>query len=404
LKTDSNYKVTGNNGKPGKQVIMKITRDNYEGFLLDHAEGQLSVEQEDELLRFMAENPDLEICPDDSMIRLPVPVAIFPLKEDMKKGGLNGVINRSNFGQFYIARMEGDLDPSGERDLETFIDNNPDLAGEAAIYRSLILKPDKNIQFPAKQSLRKRKGLALKLFAGNTLKRDIYRVLSVAASIAVLISAGFFVFNQSYRVKPANPYAVENNSLLQETVTDMIAEDASETDASVTVIAEGNIVSTISSDSDVKRNSTEVLSKHSDVLLSDQLTTPRDEILPVIRPIVKGIVIESGNPPNDPGIVKLAGHAIYPPRAGQNGRYSSPVTISGVVNLLARSFSDTGRDRERDGINFMDLADAGVKGINSLAGTDLRFEREYNLRGELVSLAFTSRTIEIQRTSSIIEE
>lgn len=373
---------------------MKITRDNYEGFLLDHAEGQLSVEQEEELMKFMSENPGLEMWPDDGIIRLPVTRATFPLKEDIKKGGLNRMINRSNFGQFCIARLEGDLDPSGEMDLDTFLDNNTELAGEAAIYRSLILKPDKNVQFPAKQSLRKKKkGLALKLFAVKPLKRDIYRALSVAASIAVLISAWFFVFNHTDRVKSAKPYAAENNYLLQETVPDMIAEEASEAVASVTVISGENNESTVSYNTDINRNSNEVLFDYPDASFPDRVIPAREEIPPTIRPIVKGIVIESGYPINDPGIVKLA---------GQNERYPSPVKISGVVNFLARNFNDTERERER--ITLMDIADAGVRGINSLAGTDLRFEREYNLRGELVSLAFTSRTIEIQRTSSIIEE
>ena len=91
-----------------------------------------------------------------------------------------------------------------------------------------------------------------------------------------------------------------------------------------------------------------------------------------------------------------------PPAAGYEEERQGPVTlISGVIGFLSRTMDD---DPERDRITLWDIADAGLKGINTVTGTDMRFEREYNQEGDLVSMAFNSRVIEFRRSTTTFED
>jgi len=72
---------------------MNINRSNYEAYLLDWMEGNLTVELQQELKAFLAANPDLQVDLElDEWIKLAEPEQIFELKDRLKRG----VINQEN--------------------------------------------------------------------------------------------------------------------------------------------------------------------------------------------------------------------------------------------------------------------------------------------------------------------
>lgn len=131
---------------------MQINRDNYEAYLLDLAEGALSPEFERELKKFLEENPALEGVTDIDLTVLQHEEVCFSGKDDLKKGGQAGRITAGNYGQFCIARSEGDLSAETAVELERFLRENPGYVKEANFYDRLKLQPDTSVMahFPFK--------------------------------------------------------------------------------------------------------------------------------------------------------------------------------------------------------------------------------------------------------------
>lgn len=127
---------------------MRINRNNYEAYLLDLSEGNLSDELRSELSSFMALNPDLEaeIIDDFSTLDSPTDISI-------DKNLLNfDSINNSNRKHFFIAYHEGDLSSSEQHEVLNFISKNTVFKQEFNAFSKLYLKATTDF-FEDKKSL-----------------------------------------------------------------------------------------------------------------------------------------------------------------------------------------------------------------------------------------------------------
>jgi len=99
--------------------------------------------------------------------------------------------------------------------------------------------------------------------------------------------------------------------------------------------------------------------------------------------------------------VQLATYRINRFEENQTRKFNSQGLLAGVFNFVSRNLENE-TDRER--LSIWDLADAGFKGINFIAGTELSLSREYDENGELVSTEFSSPVFGFQRTSKVNED
>ncbi len=380
---------------------MHINRENYEAWLLDMIEGELSAEQEEEVRQFLAENPDLETGTDLLDMTLIPPEISFPLKEDVKKGAGSNEINKGNYEQFCIARIEGDLSASAEKTLDDFLSDNPECARTARLYGMVILKPDNSIYFPDKHILRKRSPVTVNL-QGFFRRRVVYRSLSVAASVLLLLSASVFIRNYSRIDQTVAPIADRETPLPVETDQ---APDAVPTPVNRIYreqTAAVDIESLISTPA-VHEAFTAQATVQEEAVNTGSGPAKRDHgLLPLpVTHLNNKFEIKTSlsGPQMDP--VRMAGLYRPPADAYREDRQLPAMLVSGVMGLLSKTMDE---DTERDRITLWDIADAGLKGINNVAGTDMRFEREYNRDGELVSMAFNSRLIEFRRSTTIFED
>jgi len=82
-----------------------ITRKNYEAYLLDYVEGNLSPELIAELMLFLEQNPDLKEVLEDFEIHKLEPVEDLGFdKTRLKKE--TGIITSDNYEDFIIAEVE----------------------------------------------------------------------------------------------------------------------------------------------------------------------------------------------------------------------------------------------------------------------------------------------------------
>ncbi len=379
-----------------------INRENYEALLLDLIEGQLSMEDEKNLFQFLAENPDLEVDLDQMDISLPVFEASFPLKESIKKGGLNKEINPGNFEQFCIARIEGDLPVSRELDLDAFLESNHGYFRVASIYNLLKLKADKTIEFPEKDILKAIVSSSNTKNRGK-IRRIGYQVISIAASVAVLIFTYVLIQNNArldhHLVAPIGSHEVlspgETTTINRITQTDDSAigpENVNKFDS------EAIISSTIINKNIISK----VTLEEREIELIPGLNARESYILPAPKQrIHEKIQLETYFSHSLAETPQIAGMYAGVKPVQKRERKTSGLIIEGLIGLISKGLSG---ETEHDRLTLSDIADAGIKGINSLGGAGVRFEREYNQEGELVSMAFTSRIFEFQRSASFVED
>lgn len=174
---------------------MKITIHNYEAFLVDLIDGNLSEQLQSELKLFISRHPELGSWEEISSGYefLEPEVVSFHAKDSLMKPGIFAVgpVNESNYDEYFISSIENQLTKNEESVLTDFLQKNPILKSEFEAYQQTRLIVDQTVIFPDKEQL-KQKSVFL----------PFVRSMSYAASILLLIS--MFVwwnFNDGLQVK-----------------------------------------------------------------------------------------------------------------------------------------------------------------------------------------------------------
>lgn len=158
---------------------MKITKENYEAYLLDLWEGNLSAEEERMLNDFLAAHPELN---DDEALFLQDDVSLTMPDDDFDKSSITfDTINENNATYFFIAYHEGDLSTEEQLEVETFVKANPAYQTQFDQFKRAKL-PIETISFPNKGAL-----LAGKTTTGGriiSLQQRNWIIGIAAASIA----------------------------------------------------------------------------------------------------------------------------------------------------------------------------------------------------------------------------
>lgn len=164
---------------------MNINRSNYEAYLLDWMEGNLTVELQQELKAFLAANPDLQVDLElDEWIKLAEPEQIFELKDRLKRG----VINQENIEWYLTVRTEGDTSEVEDRMIENFLELHPKWRRDQQLFLMAKVPVDKEIVFENKAGLYRNRIIPL------YRRKALY--YTVAAAVVVLL-IGVFQLRQS---------------------------------------------------------------------------------------------------------------------------------------------------------------------------------------------------------------
>lgn len=128
--------------------MMKINKENYEAYLLDLAEGNLSAADEKELKRFLEEHPELqEDFEDFEFLAVPSDDVEFSDKASLKMEISGDLEDRM------IAFHEGDLSAKEEEELHGEIAKSDAAQKDFEIYSKLYVKADE-VEFADKSSLK----------------------------------------------------------------------------------------------------------------------------------------------------------------------------------------------------------------------------------------------------------
>ncbi len=180
---------------------MKINKTNYEIYILDYYEGKLTKIEVYELFSFLEHHPEIK-AEFDNFENISIAYASsihYEFKESLKKTESSSVtiINSTNYNEFFIADIEGDLSISQQKQLEVFLAQHTSLQNEYRIFKLCKLQADPFIVFENKNQLKK-----FLIFNIPIHKKLIYRTAAIAASFLLMASIASFYFTNTKNLRP----------------------------------------------------------------------------------------------------------------------------------------------------------------------------------------------------------
>lgn len=335
---------------------MRFNDENIEAWMLDYFEGRLDEATANALKAYVESNPRLRgIFGDYEALVLDPSEVTFHDKDSLKKPVIVSVgqINEQNREEYFINHTEGNLSLGEQTDLKQFLQKNPSLQREFRLYSIARLEPDLSLEFPGKESLKK----SLFLRPGGTLRKMFAYSAAAAAVVVLVISSVLMRTAFQNRIPPAfsaafspNPFYHAVRPLTEEQnvmrAVDNIARFQPVNDNSADGI--GNI-----------RNSIQIAlmaSRRADALPENaqtpEIAGSRDDMRDILA------------------FQKLKLIRKESEAAGRD--YASSQDTASV-------------NRPQPGINFWNVAGAGVAAYNILTGDDVVYQHESADDGKLKS-------------------
>ncbi len=370
---------------------MKIDRHNYEAYLLDLLEGTLSVEDEQELHNFLKLNPDCaggleEIAP----WVLEKEEISFQHSQFLKKEfpGPSSQLNEYNFDLFSIARMEGDL---SDRQL--------------AEHRSMVASDD----FKAQQWWewqRTRLGTAEVVFHGkDQLKRKNgprnkvlwISMLAAAAAVAlviVLLVSGPDISRQELSVETSPETLPAQNLEVTDQPEVQVIKEETEEEAAMHLPAARTIQKPTQEAKEVKATHNAMFSITRDPrrppeLGANSAESSREDLLPRASNI-SAQHMKFSYLPGEPVPDQIKALDV-PPVSIHLGSLSLAQIYDMDLQDLLEDYT-----QERD-VSLWTIANAGFKGINKIAGSDISLLASRDEEGEVTGFQLKSKRFSVTR-------
>ncbi len=361
---------------------MKINRNNYEIFFLDYMDGNLDTDRIAELLIFMEENPGLkEEFEDFELISVPVESSvIFEDKNSLKKNHVTGVdnINSTNYQNYFIASLENDLSAEELNQLKLFLKTNPSLTKEYKLFENTFLKPDKKIVFADKKTLKRYPFSILS-------KKAVYYSVSIAASILILFSILFIDFNNNITKDSEIPAKIASvsstinfNKIQFKKYENML--DYRKMHLSIAHYKEPKIY-------------------HYEKLVKipvNNLAMNLNEFF-VVGEQDKNIIEKKYYPESDYKIQIKPDEILYASRDKTLVGSILANSFGKIKSIFLKNQKTPDNDNPKK-FTFLALADAGIEGFNYLTDNDLKINKKYDDKGNLIAYSFISDNFQIFRS------
>lgn len=347
---------------------MKLDRSNYEIWLVDWLDGNLSELRKEELLLFLEENPDLKDEFNDlSAINLLPDDSSFSGKTNLKKTASE--INDIQFGFLSAGHLENDLNEIQKAELYEIIENDPGRKTEfELIQKTKLTSP--SISYKNKNHLYRRTAFQ------KTISYSLIGLSSAAAIALLIISAPFSPENQTG--------SSINIAEVAENDTNKIVNNAEKLPIAIvrptkrtTRLSEKTQVTAIQKIADVQY--AEVVTVN-----TDTLSFTREEEIRTVN-FIPAISLNQ----NSSATTLIASSSFPETSEYDDGR-------SRISHFIAKTFRDKilKEDITKDTpLKGYEIAEAGVTGLNKLLGWEMELDKNNDENGELNSVYFSSKIL-----------
>ncbi len=357
---------------------MKPDRTNYETWLIDWLDGNLTGQQTRDLVHFLNNNPDIREEADSILpAGLSVPKINYNDKEHLKKSP--DQLPASQIEYLSAGYLENDLTGEQFEELkQSIMLNNRNKLLFDSIQKTKLAPPV--VAFRNKNSLKK-------LTAGDKLIRLSLAGLSAAAGIAILIIS-YIMISKNRMANQIMPEAAMNKNTLVITTRSPLIPAGQDKELAERIITRETVKNA------VRMRHSELISKRS-VNATAQLPAVSPDFvkmaagtepmmisyLPWVRLSVK---------PGNYNLVASGARITLP------GHLYSDDERSGLNKFIARTFRQKVlKEKTNDNapLRPYELAEAGISGLNSLLGWEMALVKNNDVSGRLKSVSFTSRIL-----------
>ena len=360
---------------------MRISRENYEIFFIDYLDGSLNDQQITQLEDFLLLNTDLrEELEGMEKIKLQPSSVSFPDKNTLWKTDTVNPVSNENFDDYCIAYIEGDLDEEKKNTFEKFLNTRPEYKRDFNIYKKAVLIPELSTVYNLKDELKK---------PAPTVKRIyLYSVLSAAAAITLLM---LIFWNTEFIEDIPAPLASKTESMdpvekeKEQIISDIFSDDRtnyiSETDPAKSETAEIHSKPTDNEGTKVDIESKDLLAAETEVVEKPEIKIKRLTQFNLLSPELeepRPFIIDRNKFQDE-----IAGNLMP---ASEPDYLSLPDIALKYVNNKVLQREEPMIDPSR--LTLWEVADAGIKGINRVTGSDIRFERQESSDGKTASVSF----------------
>ena len=353
---------------------MDINQNNYEAWLLDLMEGRLSEEEIQGVRDFMMLNPECALELDDhEPWMLEAGKISFPGKAMLHKEfpDPTSPVTEKDFDLLSIAMLEGDLTENQKKEYFVLLEKDEEKMKEWLQWKQMKLT-GKVMAFDRKAALKRRT---------SSRTRVLWISLASAAAAVVLF---FSLFRVDQNPEPTTRVQVENASnSISPLENESIANTDRAPDLEATLLPQATILPEAESSGKPKDPPSLPGQKE------EMDTDPVKESELHERPLSFAMLEENLMKPQ----LKVPYDKIEPHTLSTPSDYSLP--------LEEERYSDNGLGQaardfvEEKNISLLSVANAGVEGINRLAGSDLSLSVSRDAKGEVKGFSFRSSLLSI---------
>ncbi len=373
---------------------MNINKDNYQAFILDYYEGNLSEEQAAMLMSFLEKHPEFKedfsefeiinlqndniILNDKGLLKKPEPEFSLP-------------VTNENFELFCIAETEGLLTPEEVEELNLFVSQSPNYERTRKIYSRAFVEPDKTVVFKEKEDLIKKPVLTVSnksLFKRHQISVTRKLWYNISAAAVVLFLAGLFFMNDLI-IDSGVQYA---NTITKD--TEPIADTAREpVDPAIAapLFADSPPAELLKPE---KKPVKVVESKQTDAPEKIEIKPLKANILAALSPRqlqtkgeAQGIKVQQQTQSYTPLLQAVS--------ESHHDDGSPTLPQLALAEIQKRAGIDVAPER----LSIWDLAGSGLAAISQIRGKPLTVQKERNQQGKLTYLAI-GNSFEISRGKS----
>ena len=346
---------------------MEINRHNYEAYLLDLLEGSLSVDEQQLLRNFLLLNPDCggELTEIEQWILESEEISFQNsqlLKKELPTPAT--ILTDHNFDLFSIARMEGDLSVEQKAAHQAVVEADDQNAQLWDVWQRTRMVPEP-IQFQGKDRLLRKKSFK---------NRVVWiSVISTAAAVALLL----FLFRTGTDLPELELYTQNPQEIVPELAIDVPVQEEIQADPPVQKSKDPVLFS-------VRKVNDRPLE-----LDSKEEVVPHDDLKP------RQIIFAT----NQFNSVSVAGQAvpdqIEPLIVPPVPVHLSSLTVAQISELDLQAILEDYTE-EKD-ISLWKIANAGIKGINKVAGSDISLLAARDEEGEVSGFRLKSKRFSLTR-------
>jgi hypothetical protein len=343
---------------------MKIDKSNYEIWLIDWLDGNLSDLEVEQLKSFLDENPELwEEFDELAMFRLKPSVKSFPDKNNLKKttADLSGL----QFEYLCVAYLENDLSTDQQTELRESIDLDPEKKRTFELIQRLRLAP-------ASVNYKHKNQLIRKPLVQRVIRLSVIGLSAAAVILLALITYLTIPRKLSDKIiVTAQNVAVDSS--LQQPIAEIVTDE---------VLIEKNLFAGVKKSNSVIPESDLKIPIQNDSLVRN----PGDpEIqLDKIHVFAK---------------IDIKGESISSKLVASNSTFNIPSYDDGRSNLskfIAKTFRGKilkEKTLKDSPLKAYEIAEAGVAGLNTLLGWEMALNERKDENGELRSVYFSSKIL-----------